>query len=495
MRGPPGPARRTRSLRSRLSFDSVQTRLVALFFVIVAAAVGFVYLYVVPQLSSSLTAGRLERLEQSGAKVAQRLGGAEVGVLGRSRLRRRLQAAADDAGARITLIGLPLDAAAFVLADSEQELSALEPRYPVAAEAASSGGVRSGVETVGGVRFGESAIPISKRGRVSEVVVLRIGLDDVDANVALIRRQIVIAGLVAVSAALVAAWFAAGWHTRRLRRLEEAAERVAEGDFGSEIKIDTMDEVGRLAVSLNEMQRRLGRLESARNEFIANASHELRTPVFSISGFMELLDEEDPDPEVRAEFIRTMREQVERLRHLTVDLLDLSKLDAGALPIRLEAVDLIALAEEVTAEFSGRVEQHEATMRVRRPSRSGADRDDRNPFAHADRRRLSQILRILLDNALSHTPPGTMIEITASQTQPTCALTVTDDGPGINPADRPRVFERFFTGDPAGGSGLGLAIARELAVLMGGDLSVNSHRGRTAFTLALARVEPSGAVA
>ncbi len=84
-------------------------------------------------------------------------------------------------------------------------------------------------------------------------------------------------------------------------------------------------------MTFNEMQKRLARLDSARKEFIANASHELRTPIFSLSGFVELLEDEDPDPEARAEFVRTMREQVDRLTKLTVDLLDLSKLDADAI--------------------------------------------------------------------------------------------------------------------------------------------------------------------
>ena len=106
-------------------------------------------------------------------------------------------------------------------------------------------------------------------------------------------------------------------------------QKVADGDFATPIPVDSSDELGQLARTFNEMQRRLADLDSARKQFIANASHELRTPIFSLGGFVELLEDEDPDPEARAEFVRTMREQVERLTKLTTDLLDLSKLDAG----------------------------------------------------------------------------------------------------------------------------------------------------------------------
>src|ERR671937_2476312 len=117
------------------------------------------------------------------------------------------------------------------------------------------------------------------------------------------------------------------------------------------------------------MQQRLASLDNARKEFIANASHELRTPIFSLGGFVELLDEEEPDPEARAEFVRTMRQQVVRLTKLTTDLLDLSKLDAGALEISAGTVDLGDLATETAREFGPAAEQHRSRLEVRTPPR------------------------------------------------------------------------------------------------------------------------------
>ena len=461
-------------------FGSVRNQLVLLFSVITAAAIGFIYLYVVPQLSSSLTAEKLRRLQDQAAEPGRALAGVIEDGRSPADLRRLALRLSQRAGGRVTVLGVREAAAglrpAFVVADSEVERTALAPSYPAATAALQSGAAASAVERVSGVRVGETALALSAGGEPRWVVVLSDPLDDVDDNVALIKRQILIAGAIALAAALAAGFFAARAHSRRLRRLEAAAERVAEGDFSTPIPIDSADEVGQLATTLNEMRERLERLDQARKEFIANASHELRTPIFSLGGFVELLDEEDPDPESRAEFVATMREQVERLTKLTTDLLDLSKLDADALQVAAEPIDLADAAEAVVGEF--------APALVRRGSVLELERE-RGVVASADADRVAQIIRILIDNALSHTPEKTRITVTVQLQQGEPTLIVRDDGPGIEPKDRQQVFERFFTADEVSGSGLGLAIARELARLMAGELVLRSRRGRTEFVLNL----------
>ena len=460
--------------------NSVRNRLAALFFVITAAAVGFIYLYVVPQLRSSLTAEKLGRLEQVATGQSGRLQSAMDERASPAQLRSLARAIDQRTGARVTVLALREGISglepAFVVADSELERTAVLPSYPAAIAAAGAGPVASAVETNAGERLGETAVALSADGVPRWVAVFSTSLADVDDNVALIRRQILIAGGIALFAALGAGWLVARAHSRRLRRLEAAAEKVAEGDFSSPIPVDSHDEVGQLAMTFNEMQKRLARLDSARKEFIANASHELRTPIFSLSGFVELLEDEDPDPEARAEFVRTMREQIERLTKLTVDLLDLSKLDADAIEIRREPVRLAEVARRVAEEFGPVAERHRSRIAVA---------EDAKAAAAADPDRVAQIMRILIDNALTHTPEGTAISVGAKEQNGSATLVVTDDGPGIEPRSRDRVFERFYTGDEVSGSGLGLAIARELALRMNGSLELRSRRGRTAFELTL----------
>jgi two-component system OmpR family sensor kinase len=290
-------------------------------------------------------------------------------------------------------------------------------------------------------------------------------------------RPILVGGLIALLLALAMGFYVAQLVATRIRRIEDAARKAADGDFATRIPVDNSGQLGQLARTFNEMQRRLAELDSARKQFIANASHELRTPIFSLGGFVELLEEEDPSPEERAEFVRTMRRQVERLTKLTTDLLDLSQIDAGGIVMEPRGVDLSSLARDVVREFGPRADLRGSRLELRTPERPVA--------ALADRDRARQIVRILLDNALTHTPEGTSVTVTTYAVNRRAELTVSDDGGGIPQRVQGRIFERFYTADASGGSGLGLAIARELAQRMGGRIAISSSPRFTAFTLGL----------
>jgi two-component system OmpR family sensor kinase len=290
-------------------------------------------------------------------------------------------------------------------------------------------------------------------------------------------RPIVLGGLIALLLALAVGFYFAQVVATRIRQIEEAARKVADGDFATRIPVDHSGQLGQLARTFNEMQRHLAELDSARKQFIANASHELRTPIFSLGGFVELLEEEDPSPEERAEFVRTMRQQIGRLTKLTSDLLNLSQLEAGGIVLQSRGVDLNLLARDVAREFGPRADDRGSRLELRTPE---------HPVrAHADPDRVRQIIRILLDNALTHTPQGASVTVTTYAINHRAELTVSDDGPGIPQRIQARIFERFYTADASGGSGLGLAIARELAQRMSGRIAISSSRGFTAFTLDL----------
>jgi two-component system, OmpR family, sensor kinase len=225
------------------------------------------------------------------------------------------------------------------------------------------------------------------------------------------------------------------------------------------------------------MQQQLREVDIARKEFIATASHELRTPIFSLAGFVELLQDEELDEETRREFVDTMREQVERLQKLSVDLLDLSRLDSGSVELHTEPVDIAELTRSIVGEFRPALQDHRTELRMEVP--------EEGPLADCDRERVAQIMRILLDNALRHTPQGTDVTVSAQRENGAAEFTVADEGPGLPPGSRDKAFQRFYTGDAGRGAGLGLAIARELAERMDGTLVLDERARSTAFVLKL----------
>ena len=314
-------------------------------------------------------------------------------------------------------------------------------------------------------------------GTVFVVYLYAVAIGGAASGLGAVKGQIVVGGLIAIAIAAAIGVYYAHMAGRNIARLQDAARKVADGNFETPIPIASAGQLGQLARTFNEMQRRLAELDSARKQFIANASHELRTPIFSLGGFVELLEEEDPSPEEREEFVRTMRQQIDRLTKLTADLLDLSQLDAGAMVMQARDVDLGALAREVTREFGARADLRGSRLELRTP--------DQPALALADPDRVRQIIRILLDNALTHTPEGTKVTVTTYSVNRRAELTVSDEGAGIPQRVQGRIFERFYTADSAGGSGLGLAIARELAQRMNGRISISSSRRFTAFTLDL----------
>lgn len=345
---------------------------------------------------------------------------------------------------------------------------------PVALRAVSEGAPVRGVATHGGVRYAEAAAPLTTSG---PVLLFAASLDSQLETVSVVRSRVIIAGAFAVAFAVLLGYVGASMFARRIRHLEAAAERIAAGNFDEPVIDPGSDELGQLARTFERMRLRLAMLDRARGEFIANASHELRTPLFSLGGFLELLDDPELDEPTRLEFLGRMREQVDRLTKLATDLLDLSRVDAGRLGVSADSLDLAELADELATEFGLRATASDHLVEVSAET---------SVPARGDTLRVLQVGRVLVENALVHTPPGTTVRLEAALDGGRALLTVADDGPGIPLDARQQVFQRFVRlgGTRASGSGLGLAIARELAELMGGRIELEVD-GWTRFTLVL----------
>ncbi|MGI8427895.1 MAG: ATP-binding protein [Solirubrobacteraceae bacterium] len=457
---------------------SLRNRLALVFFAITFLAIGALYMYVAPGLQTRLLDEKLNQLASAAQRYSGPIRSAVGGSQSRSVLRDRVSTAGALSGDRVTLLSVSTIGGAARFSHRTHSGNMLGPealRFPIAARALKTARLATGTESTPSGAVAEAADPVASRGAVAAVIVYSAPVSDIVSGVAIVRHEILVAGGIALLVALVGGYLVARWLAQRVKRLERAAEQVASGDFEHTIPVDSTDELGQLAVAFNGMQRQLAQLESARKKFIATASHELRTPVFSLGGFVELLEDEQLDAETRRRFLDQVRDQVERLRKLSVDLLDLSRLEAGALELRPEHVDLGELTRSVSGEFEPTLAQHDSHLELRLAAR--------RIEALCDPVRVAQIMRILIDNALTHTPVGTRIVVTAGWDDGRVRLAVRDDGEGIDRFAMGRIFEPFYTADDAQGSGLGLAIASELADRMAGGLSVRSEPGATVFTL------------
>jgi signal transduction histidine kinase len=452
---------------------SVGGRLALALLLVVAGVLAIVYLIVVPSYKTSLENNELNTLEQ-----VLRSRAVPNYPLAPWMKQQFASTQAPRLNARVVVFNLQNETPALLVpyADSNLDGDSTDlVNDPVAFDAIQGQTLARGTVTRKGQEFAEVAYPIG-----SSVVMLVSPLHEQLQVVSVVRKRVIVAGAIATAFAVLLGYAGAGIFARRIRRLEAAAERIAAGNFETPVVDHGSDELGQLARTFERMRLRLANLDRARGEFIANASHELRTPLFSLGGFLELMDDPDLDEQTREEFLAQMHEQVARLTKLATDLLDLSRLDAGRLTVASEPVELSELAEEVAGEFRARAGEHAIEVAAERVAAEG------------DAERVLQIGRILVENALVHTPPGTTVRVSTAAEGGRATLTVANNGAGIPPDARQQIFERFYRldGTRASGSGLGLAIARELAEVMGGRIELDSRNGWTRFTLVLSAEAP-----
>jgi signal transduction histidine kinase len=261
--------------------------------------------------------------------------------------------------------------------------------------------------------------------------------------------------------ALVVTQLLARGMTSPLREMTAAARRMATGDYSRRVRATSGDEVGELGRAFNAMAAELAAVDRQRRDLVANVSHELRTPVSALQAVLENLVDGVAEPDQAT--LEAALQQTERLGRLVTDLLDLSRVDAGITPLVVETVEVEAFLNDVVGEARLAERSVDYVVRV----------DPPGMCVHADRSRLHQLVANLLDNAARHSPPGGAVTVEARAEQGGAVLEVTDEGPGIAPADRTRVCERFTTGAAQdGGTGLGLAIARWVTQLHGGLIEV-----------------------
>lgn len=275
-------------------------------------------------------------------------------------------------------------------------------------------------------------------------------------------------GLVSGIVALVMVQLLAHGMTSPLREMVGAAKSMAKGDYSQRVSSTSRDEVGDLARAFNAMAEELEDADRMRRDLVANVSHELRTPISALQAVLENMVDgvAPPDPES----LRTMLAQVERLGRLVSQLLDLSRLESGAVPLDKTSFLLKDVFEQAVNE--ARLQPFDGRLRYQvQPD---------GLTAAGDSERIHQVVANLLENAIRHSPPGGSVQLSAESQDSDVVIEVTDQGPGIADHEAERVFERFYRTDRSrsateGGTGLGLSIARWIVELHGGAIHAENN--------------------
>jgi signal transduction histidine kinase len=283
------------------------------------------------------------------------------------------------------------------------------------------------------------------------------------------------AGGAALLAAFVLALLMGRWIAAPLQRIADAAHRVAAGEQAA-IPLEGPFEVQELSKSINEMTQKVKAGQDSQREFVANVSHELKTPLTSIQGFAQAIqDGTASSPESLHQAAEVIQNESARMYRLVVDLLALARLEAGTANLQSEPIDLTGLLHEVVRKFGPQASQAQVTLE---------DRIQPLPILLGDADRLAQVFSNLVDNALKFTAPGGRVSLLAEATGSHIEVKVSDTGVGISLEDQLHIFERFYQvdksrrGGPGRGVGLGLAIARQIIEAQGGTIQIYSIPGR-----------------
>ncbi len=320
-------------------------------------------------------------------------------------------------------------------------------------------------------------------GNINSAVLLHISVESLQVDYGDILRYALIAAGIAMLLGAALASFISRRQTRPLRTINRAVGAFSKGKLDERVQVMGKDEIAELAQSFNKMAEDLSNLENSRRSFVANVSHELRSPLTCISGYVQgMLDGTIPESDY-PKYLSVVRSEADRLTKMTNELLDLSKLESGNFSLSKKRFDINELVSQELIKFEQRIDEKRLDVDVifkTQPCPVSADED-----------RIRQVVTNLIDNAVKFTPDGGELKLSTHTAGDKCYVSVTDSGIGIAQEDLPFVFDRFYKGDKAHttgmGTGLGLSIAKRILEQHGQTIKVQSSAAGTTFTFTLDR--------
>lgn len=325
-------------------------------------------------------------------------------------------------------------------------------------------------------------IPDTQMGGQNRILFLHASAPRVTKPAESLEALLLYSALVGLITSIIFAFFISRSLTSPIESISQTARRFARGDYAIRTMETGDSEIGRLGRTLNSMAESLASIEQNRREFLANVTHELKTPVTSVQALTEALIDEIVPEEKKPDFLNSILTATKRMNRLIHDLLDLSRLEAGEISATLEIIDLRVFLQDHLGKNP---------LLPNRQIAFQLDFGEGDLKILADPDRLTQVLSNLMSNALRYAPPQSIITIATTRKGQTIACSITDQGKGIAPADIPLIWDRFYRSDKSrsrddGGTGLGLAITKKLVELMNGQITVHSIQGLGAtFTIIL----------
>ena len=321
--------------------------------------------------------------------------------------------------------------------------------------------------------------------RLQGALALIVSLQDTVDKLNQLRERMLTVFGTALIGVLLLAGLLSRMLTRPIRELSAGIERMGRGDYGQPVHVRGRGEMAELAAAFNEMSEKVHSLDESRNQFVSNASHELKTPLATMKILVEsMLYQDDMEPEVFKEFLGDINREIDRLSAVVGDLLTLVRIDSHKLALKREAVCFADIVRESAGRLQPLAEKHglEMTVETEDPCRMEADAG-----------KLTQVCYNIISNAIKYTPEGGKIRVHLKRSNRDAVLEVSDTGVGIAAKDLPHIFDRFYRADKSrsrdgesGGTGLGLSIVRQIVRLHAGTVTVRSEPGAgSVFTVLL----------
>jgi signal transduction histidine kinase len=329
-------------------------------------------------------------------------------------------------------------------------------------------------------------MPVIIQGNIVGAVFVHKLLSDLKPAMMDMYRQIIFAALIAFAVAVILIYFLAKSILKPLKKVTKATKQLAHGNFDVRISINSRDEIGELSDTFNSVAEDLGKYENTRRSFVANVSHELRSPLTSMQGLVQGILDGTIQKDQQENYLTVVLDETKRLNYLINDLLDLSQIESGKLAYEFKNIDINELIRRCLITFESKISAKNIEVEV--------DIKDEKQYVSADENRIKQVMTNLIDNAVKFTPQGGTIKIFTKESPASIFVNVNNSGGVIEPEDLPYVFERFYKADKSRtrtqeGTGLGLSIVKKILAGHGQNIWVKSTaQDGTTFTFTLKKV-------